>query len=560
CLLALAAFAHAAAAGWSWTWLGASVAASAAAMACKENAVVLPVLIVLYDWFFAPADTPAAWRVDVRRRVGFHAACFATWIILAAVIVVQAGKYQEFGATKWSPLTYALTQPGVILHYVRLAILPVGQCFDHSGWPAVDRFAVGQLPAYLAIAAVVGLSLFGTVGRQPWAWLGMFFLGTLAPTSSMMPVEALANEHRMYLPLAAVLAAVVLGAAELVPRLVSRVAPRLLQGRANGERALGRAGLVAAAVAALVFVTLTRARNDVYRSGTAIWVDVLDHDSDNYRALWQLAVKLDWLGNEQDAFAMADRALAGKPTCDVYPDLARAKLSAGDSAAAERRFRLGLERRRAALPDDDRAVLAATGELATALRLAGRVEEAAAVCDAAIDAMRRVLGGDDTITLRAEQFIAEGLAGRGDRAAAEALARASLDRARRTRPAGDPIVVAGAIALARVLGAAGNAAAAEEVVTRSLADLAGLGPSREGDRLVLEDLRAESLEQTGRLDEALAIYTRLAEHYRARRGPDHPETRAIQAKRAAAADRCLHDAAGKPYHDPLSAGDSPSAR
>jgi tetratricopeptide (TPR) repeat protein len=588
CLLSLAAFARAMAAGWSRKWLAASVAACAAAMACKENAVVLPVLLVLYDWFFAPADTAADtaadWRAEVRRRGGFHAACFLTWIILAAVILLQAGEYQEFGSAKRSPLTYALTQPGVILHYLRLAILPVGQCFDHSGWPAVERFEPRHVPAYAAIAAVVGLSLFGTIRRQPWAWLGMFFLGTLAPTSSVMPVEALANEHRMYLPLAAVMAAIVLGVAEC--------GPRLLRGRVTGEATLGRAGMVAAAVAGLGLVALTRGRNTVYRSGTAIWVDVLDHDPDNYRALWQLAVKLDWLGNEPAAFEMADRAFAGKPTCEVYADLARAKLSAGDYRAAERRFRLGLERRQATLPADDRAVLSATNDLATALQLAGRVEEAADLSDTAIDDMRRVLGVDDTITLRAEQFIAEGLAGAGDHAAAEDRAGAALDRARRARQPGDPIIVAGVITLARVLDAAGKTAAAEGIVTESLADLAGLGPRREGERLVLEDLRAEFLEKEARLDEAVkarqriaaayerlqgrngpltasaidkhalavaaratakgahaeaeAVYARLVEKYRVRLGADHPETRAMEANREAAANRGQKGNAEKP--------------
>ena len=580
CLVSLAAFARAMAAGWSQKWLVASVVACAAAMACKENAVVLPVLLVLYDWFFTPADAPADWRADVRHRGGFHTACFLTWIILAAVILSQAREYQEFGASKRSPLTYALTQPGVILHYLRLAILPVGQCFDHSGWPAVEQFEAGQLPAYVAIAALVGLSLFGTVRRQPWAWLGMFFLGTLAPTSSVMPVEAFANEHRMYLPLAAVLAAVVLGVAGL--------GPRMLRGAASNEARLGRAGMVTAAIVALALVGLTHARNHVYRSGTAIWVDVLDHDPDNYRALWQLAVKLDWLGNEQDAFTTADRALAGKPTCEVYADLARAKLSAGDYPAAERRFRRGLERQRAALPADNRAVLSATNDLATALHLAGRVQEAADLSDTAIAAMRRVLGIDDTITLRAEQFIAAGLANRGDLTAAEELARTSLQHARGARTADHPIAVAGAITLARVLGAAGKAAEGQQLVTRSLDGLAGLGPRRESERLVLDDLRAELLEQEGRLDEAVdvrrrlaatyeqlqgrnsplaasavdkhtlalaaqatargdhaqavEIYARMMEKYRAGLGADHPDTRGMAAKRQEAAEQARRGA------------------
>jgi tetratricopeptide (TPR) repeat protein len=538
CLLSLAAFARAMAAGWSRKWLVASVAACAAAMACKENAVVLPVLLVLYDWFFAPADTPAAWRADVLRRGGFHAACFLTWIILAAVILLQAREYQEFGASQRSPLTYALTQPGVILHYLRLAILPLGQCFDHSGWPAVERFEAGQLPAYLAIGAVAGLSLFGTVRRQPWAWLGMFFLGTLAPTSSVMPVEAFANEHRMYLPLAAVLATLVLGVAELGPRLGprlgSQLGSRMLRGAANHEATLSRAGMVTAAVIAIVLVGLTHARNNVYRSGTAVWMDVLEHDPDNYRALWQLAVKLDWLGNEQDAFAMADRALDGKPSCEVYADLARAKLSAGDYQAAERRFRRGLERQRDALPADSRAVFSATNDLATALHLAGRVEEATDLSEAAIADMRRVLGVDDTITLRAEQFIAEGLAKRGDHAAAEELARAALHQARLARTAGDPIAVAGAISLSRVLSEASQAAEAEQIVTRAIDDLSHLGPRREGERLVLEDLRAELLEKEDRFDEAVDVRRRIASTYERLQGRDSPLTASAIDKHALA--------------------------
>jgi len=547
-LLSLASFARALAAERPGKWLGASVAACAAAMACKENAVVLPVLLLLYDWFFSPAATAAAWRTDVRSRGGFHAACFLTWIILAMVILVQANEYQEFGTAKRSPLTYALTQPGVILHYLRLAVLPIGQCFDHSGWPAVERIKAGQLPAYLAIGAVAGLSLFGTVKRQPWAWLGMFFLGTLAPTSSVMPVEALANEHRMYLPLAAVLAAIVLGAAELGPRLGSRM--RL--GRADGETSFGRVGMTAAACAALACLALTHARNHVYRSGTAIWVDVLDHDPDNYRALWQLAVKLDWLGNEPAAFEMADRALAGKPTCEAYADLARAKLSAGDYPAAERRFRLGLEKRRALLPDDDRAVLTAIGDLATALGLARRVEEAATLSGAAIDDMRRVLGSDHSVTVRGEQLIAEGLAARGDHAGAEKLATAALERARRARGVGDPIVVAGAITLARVLGMAGQTTAAVQTVTHTLDDLTGLGPGREGERLVLEALRAELLEKDGRFDEAVAMRRRIADAYMRSMGSASPLTasaidRHDLALAAQATARGRHDMATKIY-------------
>ncbi|MFM9196384.1 MAG: hypothetical protein ACKOWG_11705 [Planctomycetia bacterium] len=55
CLVSLVAYARAAATGWPKNLLAASVAAAAAAMASKENAVVLPVLILAYDWFSVAA-------------------------------------------------------------------------------------------------------------------------------------------------------------------------------------------------------------------------------------------------------------------------------------------------------------------------------------------------------------------------------------------------------------------------------------------------------------------------------------------------------------------------
>jgi tetratricopeptide (TPR) repeat protein len=526
CLLSLAAFARAMAAGWSWKWLVASVMACAAAMACKENAVVLPVLLLLYDWFFSPAETPAIWRADVRRRSGFHAACFLTWIILAGVLLSQAGEYQEFSAGKHSSLTYALTQPGVIMHYLRLAVLPVGQCLDSSGWPAVERFDAGQVPAYAAIVALIGLSVFGTVRRQPWAWLGVFFLGTLAPTSSVMPVEAFVNEHRMYLPLAAVLAALVFGVAEL--------GPKLRRGATPGEASPGRTGLIAAAIVAAGFILLTHARNQLYWSKAAIWNDVLDHDPGNYRALWQFAVMLDRSGDEAKAFESADRALDRKPSCDVYGTLAAIRLSAGDHEGAERRCRRGLERQRAALPPDDRAVLCTIGDLATALWLEGKFDEAEQLCVTSIADMRRVLGEDHAVTLRSEQFIAESLAKRGEHAAAEDLARNALTQARTTQGPGDPVAVNAAVTLARVLDAAGKTANAERLMLQTLDELIRRGPRQHDDRLVLESLLADFLEKGGRVDEAVAVRRRVADMTEQLHGRDSVLTASALNKHALA--------------------------
>ncbi len=522
CLLSLAAFARAAASEWSRPWLCGSVAACAAAMACKENAVVLPVLLVLYDWFFSPVGTAALWRADVWRRRWYYLALALTWLILAATIASQAGKYQEFGDAKGSPLTYALTQPGVILHYLRLAIWPAGLCFDYSGWPEVRSVTVAHLPAYLAILTLVILTMIGTIQRRPGAWLGVMFLGTLAPTSSVLPVEALVNEHRMYLPLAPVVAAIVLAAAEAF----GRAAPRLSGGARGAARyALGLFGV---AIVALTVGTLLR--NYQYSSPTRLWSDVLEHDPGNYRALWGFADIMDEMGRESETFELADRALERKPTCNVYNALAFVHLQKGNYDTAERYCRRGLARQLAVLPPDNRYLLCTQGDLATALRMNDKIAEADAICTSAIEAMRRVLGVDHPATLSTEQIMAEGLAERGDYQAAETLARDVLARAQKIRGRNDPIAINAAVVLARVLDTAGRPADAQRVVQEALDTVIRQGSRRENDRLMLEDLSVEFLERTGRLDEVVAIRRRHSDLCERLHGMNSPLTVSARIK------------------------------
>jgi tetratricopeptide (TPR) repeat protein len=579
-LLSLGAFARATVGGQGRAWLAISFACCAAAMTCKEIAIVLPPFLLAYDWLFSPALTTATWLTDIRRRRIFHVGCFLTWIILAAVIISQSARYAEFGGVSRSPLTYAMTQPGVIMHYLRLAILPVGQNFEYSGWPTVTQFSPRQLPAYVGISAMVMLTAYGLVHRRPWAWLGVLFFGGLAPTSSIIPVDALVNEHRMYLPLAAVVAAVTLGVCELVSRY------RLLVRVTAAERV--RAGMLAAALAALVLTGLTRNRNDLYHSPAAFWNDVLEKDPRNFRALSQFAKMSDDRGDEKAAFELADNILELAPGYDIYGKLAAGRVALDDYAGAERRLRRGLERRRSLLDGNDPAILCSTGDLAILLRLRGKIDEADKLCSSSLADMREVLGMDHEVTLAAQQIVAESLSLRGDHAAAEAAARDALSLARGGKGPTSEAAINATISLARVLDAMGSTAEAEKITRKSINELLATGERQLAARLQLEDIRADFLEKEGLFEEAVAVRHRLAddqtrlhgrespqastaltkhavavaalatargdhsraetiyekihEHYQAHLGADHADTVAIEKKRRAAEERARHAA------------------
>ena len=523
-ILSLAAFARALAEGHSRGWLAASFTACAAAMACKESAVVLPPLLLAYDWLFSPDGSSADWLADVRRRRAFHVGCFLTWVILAAVIISQSGHYPEFGSTRRSPLSYALTQPGVILHYLRLSILPFGQCFEHSGWPAVESFAIRQLPAYIALSTMVGLTAYGLLFRQPWAWLGVFFFGTLAPTSSVMPVDALVNEHRMYLPLAAVVASVVLGACTL-GGLVGR-------SRQASADTLRHAGMLAAASAALVLASLTHARNRLYYSPAALWNDVLDKDPANFRAIAHFAKMSDDRGDEQAAFQLADSALGLAPGYDMYGKLAAGRVALGDYAGAERRLRRGLDLQRSLLAADDPAILRATGDLAIVLRQQGKTAEAGQVSLASLADMKRVLGADHEVTLATQQIAAESQSLSGDHAVAEATARDALTRARKSLGPTSVAAINATVSLAKVLDAMGRTAVAEQITRRSLDELSAAGARQRDARQPIEEMLADFLEKQGRFEEAVALRHRVADDCERLHGRQSPQTAAALTKHA----------------------------
>src|SRR5262249_2802255 len=103
---------------------------------------------------------------------------------------------------------------------------------------------------------------------------------------SVIPVVTQTGaEHRMYLPLAAVVAATVMAADRILNRLfgrTSRGASDVPEAGCPPYPAL--AGPLAFGIVAVVLGLVTARRNVDYRSVLAIWTDVAEKCPDNYRA------------------------------------------------------------------------------------------------------------------------------------------------------------------------------------------------------------------------------------------------------------------------------------
>lgn len=269
-----------------WTWYVASIVCCGLGMAAKEVMVVAPLVVLLYDWTFV-ADT---WKAPITQRAKYYVPLFGCWGILLLIMVRQVPDYSEAGVLvveEVTPVRYALSQPGVIAHYLRLAIWPNELCLDHD-WP------LAQAPSQIALPLLVIVGLLAATGwciagRHPLGFLGGWFFLILAPTSSIAPIKDLAVEHRMYLPLVAVTTLAVVGGYRGWIALVHRLKGHGTSNRRRPPRQSPDDVSVAlpAAFLLVLLVTLgwlTVKRIQDYESEQSIWQDTVDKRPNNSRA------------------------------------------------------------------------------------------------------------------------------------------------------------------------------------------------------------------------------------------------------------------------------------
>lgn len=239
--------------------------AYAAALACallalrtKELAVTLPLAFFAMGWaFYRPEEGGPR-----RRRL----ATLLPMLLLVAVVPVTNYLFPHYNAvsgnrvadalretTLISPFEYLLTQFGVVPAYLRLALWPAGLNLDHD--VRLVRSLVDPA-AFVPLALLAALAAAAVLARRsaPLVLFGTgFFVLTIAPESSLLPITDLMFEHRMYLPLVGLLLAVV-GLLRALPRVAPRV-PALL------------------VLLAIPLALVARQRNEVWRTETALWTD-----------------------------------------------------------------------------------------------------------------------------------------------------------------------------------------------------------------------------------------------------------------------------------------------
>lgn len=396
CLVSFYAFVRGTAAGARRPrWLVASVIAGVAGAATKETAVVVPLLVILFDVVFVAGSWREAWR----QRRGYYASLALVWLLTAALLWrmgLARGSSAGFG-TGMTVSGYLGQQMYAIVRYLRLTIWPSPLVFDYG--TAVPGSWWEIWPYALLVAGAFGVAAWLLVRTPRIGFLAAAFLLLLAPSSSFVPVASQTMaEHRMYLPLATASVGCFLALAAWLG--------------ARGAVAIG-------AALALMGGAGTWARNRDYRSELALWADTAGKVPDNPRALSNYASALLDAGRPAEAVTVLARAAALQPNSpEIHSNRSLALLRAGrvvDAIESGRRAVALASRDAAARVNLGSALVAAerwpeaTSELLRALQLQPDATD-----------VRRLLA---TVHARHAQALLRG----GERAAAQAEIAAGLD-------------------------------------------------------------------------------------------------------------------------------------
>lgn len=259
---------------------------SIAAVLSKQSAVSLPLAFILVEYFF------------VRNKLGLINKRFiiSALLIFSSIIVIYVfvwGLPKE--TLDISVGSYFVTQFRVLLKYLLLLVLPIGQNVDYNFSISNSLFGVEELFSLGLLLSILYFA-FKLRHKLPLFSFGIFWIFvSLSVESSIIPITDVIFEHRLYLAtfgFSLVLVAVYLKYSDKIKLKYFRILAISL---------------------ILIYSTLTYARNKVWQNQLSLWSDVVKKSPDKSRPNLNLGIA--YFHNSQALLAMKhfDKAIELKP-------------------------------------------------------------------------------------------------------------------------------------------------------------------------------------------------------------------------------------------------------
>ncbi len=248
----------------------ASFVSFALGLLTKELAFTTPALLVVIDYLFIyPVNKD---KIPLARRLLFwYLPLAGVWVGYIGYRMLLMGHTVVERTVR--PLSdNFISQMPVLVKYIRLMFFPFHQNISYENRIllfTMDQFTenpfVGMiLPSMILLAGILAFAIIFH-RRHPVISFTIFMFFIVLSITTLVPLNAVMNEHRMYLPS--------LGACLLIVGLLDRTAA-MLKGKAGKKDDIWPASVQFFAIAiALVFVSLTVARNFTWHTDLTVWRD-----------------------------------------------------------------------------------------------------------------------------------------------------------------------------------------------------------------------------------------------------------------------------------------------
>ncbi|MCF8257334.1 MAG: tetratricopeptide repeat protein [Flavobacteriales bacterium] len=312
----------------------------AAGILIKQPAVMyLPIMLAYFALFDLKKDVsgslhPKNWPLLLKWALPATAVCLGLFMFT-----------QRMTPDTWVPggnsaFNYAITQPFVILRYFWLFFVPVGLSAD-SDWEPLDTMADSRFFFGVIFLVAIGLVIVRssrTEGGRPIAFGLLWFLFALIPTSSIIPLSEVTNDHRMFFPFVG-----------LTLALTWAIARWFYARMEAGPRQFNYWRNIALLAIALLYGAHTFGvvqRNRIWHTSDSLWLDVTIKSPKNGRGLMNYGLALMRQGDIETAMRYYRKALSTNYRNHpyLYVNMASAQNALGHVQEAEQLYRTALEK------------------------------------------------------------------------------------------------------------------------------------------------------------------------------------------------------------------------
>ena len=288
-------------------FLGCAISALCA-IATKENAGTLPLIILIYERFFFQ-DLKLSWSRRQILWIGFFGIAFAGlvfWYLgenpVSRIIASYSYNHRNFNLPQ-----RVMTEWRIMVYYISLFLwAPPGRLnLDHD-YP-LSLSPIDPPTTIIALAAILGLFALAAYSAKKdrlIAFCILWFFITQATESTIIGIE-LIFEHRTYIPFM------------MTSLFFVMMAFRIVKNR------LIAYGLMVAA--ALVFSVWAYQRNQIWQNSVTFWTDCVAKSPGKYRPQYDLALAL------YNAGDLSGSVMQSKKAIQMNPDDAKAHANLGNA-------------------------------------------------------------------------------------------------------------------------------------------------------------------------------------------------------------------------------------